>query len=122
MSYARVVPRDLFNEANLLKCYGQIFIQLENVRVEGVSIEYDGSAFNIVQDQSSGCLFIENVVLFINGEPQSLFRPLNSRAAYPLYLTDENDDEIKVFDEEGRFTPDMLRKLGCAQYENAPEE
>ena len=28
MSYARVIPRDLFNEANLLKCLGKVALIL----------------------------------------------------------------------------------------------
>ncbi len=32
MTYKRVIPRDLFNEANLLKCYGALWIALDNAR------------------------------------------------------------------------------------------
>ena len=31
MSYPRVIPRDLFNEASLLKCYGQVYLKLEEL-------------------------------------------------------------------------------------------
>jgi hypothetical protein len=31
MGYTRVIPRDLFNEANLLKCIGGLYIALEHV-------------------------------------------------------------------------------------------
>lgn len=32
MSYFRVIPRDLFNEASLLKCYGRLAILLDDMR------------------------------------------------------------------------------------------
>jgi len=51
MSYTRVIPRDLFNEANLLKCYGQIYIEVERMSLPDprayVEIEHDGGAFYI---------------------------------------------------------------------------
>jgi hypothetical protein len=32
VSYFRVIPRDLFNEASLLKCYGRLAILLDDMR------------------------------------------------------------------------------------------
>ena len=117
MSYRRVIPRDLFNEANLLKCYGQIYLNLE--RVHGVNAELinDGEAFAVVQDESSGSLTLENVRLLINGEEQKLHRPLNTREPWSLYLTDPDDEEISVFGEDGSFSADMLAKLGVPKNE-----
>ncbi len=36
--YARVIPRDLFNEANLLKCFGNLYLRLEVFEPSGCPI------------------------------------------------------------------------------------
>lgn len=111
MSYARVIPRDLFNEANLLKCYGQIFINLETADVPGVELEHDGEAFDIQQDAGCGGTLIANVTLKVRGESCFLHRPLNSRERWPLYLTTDNEDEISVFADDGSFSLEMMDYL-----------
>lgn len=108
MSYARVIPRDFFNEANLLKCYGQIFICLETVDVPDVELVHDGEPFIVEQDLGSGGTTIANVMLKVRGEPCLLHRPLNSREPWPLYLTTDNEDELAVFSDDGSFSPEML--------------
>lgn len=114
-NYNRVIPRDLFNEANLLKCYGQIYINLERISLDDVALHYDdeenGDQFNIAQDESNGGLFITNVHLIVNQVKQKLYRPLNSRDPFPLYLTDENDEDISVFNDDGTFTVEMMNYL-----------
>jgi hypothetical protein len=113
MSYNRVIPRDLFNEANLLKCYGQLYINLEvwsGQRIVLELLDEEGSqGFRVEQDPASGAIFIANVVLWVRGRAYHLERPLNSRNPYPLYLnTDEEDPEvIAVFTDWGSFTDEM---------------
>lgn len=114
MSYQRVIPRDLFNEANLLKCYGRIYINLETSGLRGVELEGDGEAFDVQQDPGSGSLSIANVVLRVNEKPYTLFRPLNSREAWPLRLVDENETEIAVFAPDGSFSQEMTAFLKAA--------
>jgi Zn-dependent protease with chaperone function len=36
-----------------------------------------------------------------------LYRRLNSREAWPLYVIDENDEEIAVFAADGSFSSEM---------------
>lgn len=110
MSYFRVIPRDLFNEANLLKCYGRIFINLETCGAVDATLEHDGEAFDVVQDED-GCLSIANVDFIIRGERQVLYRPLNSRAPWPLYLRTPAEEEIAVFTDDGSFSAEMLAHL-----------
>lgn len=97
MSYRRVIPRDLFNEANLLKCYGQIFINLETVETPGIELEHDGEPFDVQQDMGSGDLYVANVKLVVRGTAIMLYRAFNSREPWPLYLTTENEDEVETF-------------------------
>jgi hypothetical protein len=109
MSYSRVVPRDLFNEGNLLKCYGQIYLNLEKMGLED-RLRHDGEAFRIAFNEGTGGLSLANVKLIVHGEDCILERPLNSRGNYPLYLLQE-DAEIEVFLEDGSFTPEMVAFL-----------
>lgn len=111
MSYHRIIPRDLFNEASLLKCYGQIYLELEKLPADIASFEAYSTemhGFVVDQDESDGSLTISNVHLVVRDRSCSLSRPLNSRSPYPLYLTTEDDDVIAVFTDEGHFTDEML--------------
>lgn len=113
MSYKRVIPRDLFNEANLLKCYGRLYLKLETAELLHVELQHDGAAFDVQQDPSSGGLFLANVSLRVRDETFRLHRPLNSRGEWPLYLTDENEEEFTVFADDGSFADeftDFLRR------------
>lgn len=108
--YFREIPRDLFNEANLLKCLGALYIETENY--QHIEISYDHKAFNIAQDPADGSLFCVNVKLLVNGQEIKLFRPLNSRDPYPLFFYDE-DDEIaeEVFTDKGKLSSAFRRKF-----------
>lgn len=112
MSYTRVIPRDLFNEANLLKCYAQIYINLENMNVDASLIPpHDNEGFEIIQDEDTGSTSIENVKLIVGDTEVELFRPLNSRESWPLIMRTENEDEIYIFEDDGSFTPEMTEFL-----------
>jgi hypothetical protein len=119
MSYRRVIPRDLFNEANLLKCYGQIYLNVESLPVEYaavVSLEWDGEgtldAFAIEQREDDGSLSCANVSLMVADTAVRLHRPLNSREPWPLYATPDDDTELSVFDAGGHFSPAFMAYLG----------
>jgi len=107
MSYYRVIPRDLFNEANLLKCYGQLYLNLEKIGKQSLLL-HNNWPFDITMDVSSGELSINNVGLFIDGNEINLFRPLNSHGPYPLYAYVKAemaaDEEIGVFNDDGSFS------------------
>lgn len=108
MSYLRVIPRDLFNEANLLKCYGQIYLNLEKLGLPDVGLEHDGSAFEIEQDPGDGSLTVANVPLNVRGEFFYPYRPINSRYPWPLYVDPEAGAEIAMFNDDGSFSDDMI--------------
>jgi len=112
MTYRRVIPRDLFNEANLLKCYARIYINLETAGLHGVELQHDGLAFVVEQDPSNGAMFVSNVKLTASGPAgrteHKLQRPLNSRDAWPLMLVDDQDEETPVFTADGSFSEDFI--------------
>jgi hypothetical protein len=105
VAYIRVLPRDLFNEADLLKCYGQLWILLDGNDSAGF-VEEEVSHFDIVQNPADGSLTVQNLTFAIGGKPYNLSRPLNTREKWSLYA--ERDDEvISVFDDHGNLSDEM---------------
>jgi hypothetical protein len=112
--YTRVIPRDLFNEANLLKCLGRLsLLILDNAAPDGMKLNYEpdmelGEGFHVTMDENSGSIQCDSLTLYNkNGRCAVPFRPLNSRDPWPLYISFE-DDDLPVFDDEGNLTPDIL--------------
>jgi hypothetical protein len=115
MTYIRVIPRDLFNEADLLKCLGKLWINLESAGFSNHDARLafdpgnDGQPFDIRLDESDGSISVRNVALSIGGEEWHLSRPLNSRAAWPLLCQDSEGelDAIRVFTDEGSLSDEF---------------
>jgi hypothetical protein len=113
MSYLRVIPRDLFNEAKLLKCLGAVYIAAERNRVEAlIELEHDGSSFKILQDASSGAIYVDNVRVIVNGVSVHVYTPLNSRAPYPLYFDHGDETEAVFADDTGAKLSDAFLAVG----------
>lgn len=112
MSYMRVIPRDLFNEANLLKCLGQLYIKIESVGLTHVAQFSEGhlSHFEIAQDPSDGSIYVANLQFLVRDRNWHLSRPLNSREPWPLYAS-RGDDVVPVFDDDGTLSIEMIRLL-----------
>lgn len=114
MSYLRVIPRDLFNEANLLKCYGKLYLNLENLGSHTAELVHvrTREQFDVRQDQSDGSTTIANVCLMVRGREVPLFRHLNNRGEWPLHAhPDPEEDAFPVFNENGMFSAEMLSFL-----------
>lgn len=116
MSYPRTIPRDLFNEADLLKCYGRLVILLGETRDHRASITPDQvDSFDIQQDDGSGGITIANLAFKVGGVRYDLQRPLNSRRAWPLLVetceSDPDFDPVDVFPEEGSLSPEFLELI-----------
>lgn len=103
MSYIRVLPRDAFNEANLLKCVGKLTLLIEDKMLEGWSYEYDGSPFEIVQSEMDGSIYVGNIEFTKNGNTVSLCTPLNSRRAWPALVSGAGYDCDFLFDDAGNL-------------------
>lgn len=119
MAYQRVIPRDLFNEAKLLKCLGQLWLDLERLPpgVATLDHHYDiDPGFLIDQHGASGALYCDNVLLYARrgGEAEhvALCSPYNSKAPYPLQYFDTDDQcWMDVFKDDGEFTDLFKRYL-----------
>lgn len=111
MSYTRIIPRDLFNEANLLKCYGRLYICLENYFGGPVKLAEDVNHFEVIQRPADGWTYIANIPLTIRGSKFLLTRPLNARDPWPLYAEEiDNPDAepIRIFDNNGELSQEFL--------------
>jgi len=104
-SYYRVIPRDLFNEANLLKCLGLLWILLEG-RTDANFEENDGEPFDVQQNEDDGTLTVVNLPFVIRGNLWTLERPLNSRETWPLYAS-RDDERVAVFTDGGELTKEF---------------
>lgn len=108
MSHRRVIPRDFFNEAKLLKCLGQLQLAIIDNAVGGLplQVEFDDECFNVLQHSGSGALYCANYSVYLAGEEIHLFTPYNSKEAYPL-IASYRGEEYYVFDEAGKFMPNF---------------
>ncbi len=117
MAYKRVIPRDLFNEAKLLKCLGMIaLIAHEKGLPNSWTLEHRNGweAFTIQQDNSDGSLYCGNVFLRHTPTAKTLLfnTPLNSREPHPLYIIRQSDDEvIEVFAMDGTLSSQFILHL-----------
>lgn len=110
MTYKRVLPRDLFNEANLLKCIGKLTLMIEDGMIPWLSYHCDGDVFNICQHGADGSLYVANIQFFAHNQTLVFWRPLNSREAWPLMLSTE-EDEFEVFNDAGEL---VLKEVNIA--------
>lgn len=110
MSYMRVIPRDLFNDANLLKCIGKLVLAIHDgvINFLEVDLESTYANFEIYQDESDGSTYVGNVKfkLVDLGVHLHFYKPLNSRQEWPLELR-LYDESYAVFDSEGVVVLDV---------------
>jgi hypothetical protein len=134
MSYTRVLPRDLFNESKLLKCLGQLALNVHDGCAGSLEVKHTGAPFHIKQDPSDGSFYEAGIEWYcwIPVPPPKLlgsldrvfsrswrmplfFRaPLNSRVSYHLYVTykdDTGDHELAVFEEDGTMTHEFCELI-----------
>lgn len=107
MNYERVLPRDAFNEANLLKCIGQIsLLELDHMapgfETKLVSFNNDNS-FQIQQDQSDGSIYATNFIIRFKGNRLAHEVPLNCKRKYPMRVEYKGELEW-LFNEDGTLS------------------
>lgn len=108
--YRRVIPRDLFNEASLLKCLGNLHIKTGRWHPKVLMLHHS-NAFNIMQDENDGSIYSGCITVIIHNVTYDHRRPLNSREAWPLWLRRRNDpdaEEFEAFTDEGELSPELL--------------
>jgi hypothetical protein len=128
MNYHRIIPRDLFNEAKLLKCLGQLSLFIHegmdnshNKVPAALQMEYDSRhdnlgnevGFVVKQNEHDGSIFVTNISLLYHGAEVYLSSPLNSRDNYPLQFNcpEGGGCDGRVFDDGGNFSDDFVNFL-----------
>ena len=107
IQYPRVIPRDFFNEAKLLKCMGQLALKIHESKLpEGISvkIEESGEPFKILAEDEY--LFVSNYPATINDKPVRFLTTYNSRSVFPLVCR-IGYDEYEVFEDDGEFSEEF---------------
>lgn len=107
ITYERVLPRDLFNEAKLLKCMGRLILLIhDNLTPCKMSFTENGEPFQ-VELLEEGSLTISNLTVSIKGKIFPFKTTYNGKSNYPLFLEYECCD-YRVFDEQGNFDPEFI--------------
>jgi hypothetical protein len=110
-NYHRVIPRDFFNEAKLLKCMGQLSLKIhDGVFPEGISLSIteNGQPFFIDRNYDDSGLCVLNYRVELNGREVICSSPYNSKRNYPFYCHYPGEEEIEVFDDKGEFSTDFI--------------
>jgi hypothetical protein len=108
-AYKRVCPRDLFNEAKLLKCMGRLCLKILD-GMTPVPMKYNDDhvrGFNVEQDEA-GNLYISNLPIYIKGKRYKFHTTYNCKSNYPLFVETANYEEFEVFDNDGDFTQEFI--------------
>lgn len=117
MSYPRVVPRDFFNEAKLLKCLGMIALAVVDDKFYAYDLEVEHeleeseSGFIIDFSHVQDGLFCSNYWFKVNGYLVDFFSRYNSHENYPLQFLDSGGNVYSVMDEKGGFTQEFVEHL-----------
>ena len=113
MSYKRVLPRDLFNEAKLLKCIGKISLLIHDNKIKGLNLSYENNEeFKILQNVSDGSLYIDNIDFSDNqGDRVEFSCGLNARNNWPLEMFYQGEYYLPL-NEKGEYQLDDHLFLG----------
>ena len=106
-NYTRVIPRDLFNEAKLLKCMGRLcLLILDNQTPVQMESKDTGEPFKIAL-LDEGVLTITNVEILINDKPYQFQTTYNCKSNYPLFLVHDYC-EYQVFNDDGTLNDEFI--------------
>lgn len=107
----------MFNEADLLKCLGRLSLLIHD-RFDGnvLELKHDRpeEGFVVGMEHSDGSIHVENLRLAVKGRPGTYtpFRPLNSRASWPLYIAYADGNVVRIFDAAGDFSEEFSSWAG----------
>jgi hypothetical protein len=109
--YHRVLPRDLFNEAKLLKCLGKLCLLIEDqlCKLSYIHDDTDNPGFTISQLPECGGIYTVNLEFYTpRGHELVVNSPLNSRRDWPLLCTWAGV-ELPVFDDNGALSAEFRK-------------
>ena len=114
MGYNRVLPRDLFNEAKLLKCLGQLCLLIHEGKCS-LKVLHDTKyweGFNVQQDPGEGGLFVVKLRFYTKRGDWEIGAAsvLNSQRPYPLVFN-SGGAEHPMFTDDGQLSPEYFEHL-----------
>lgn len=114
LSYNRVAPRDLFNEANFLKCLGQLAMAIIDGHLPHIYFDedtYSQVGTPLMQNEDGDLCLVYDLFKFkCDDDAILIFRPLNSREPWPIYTINEDGERVSLFDADGKIT-DQFRQF-----------
>jgi hypothetical protein len=110
--YMRIFPRDFFNESKLLKCMGQLTLQMEKgfgaeLGLKWVHDRQASEGFEIRQDGPLNGFYCDNVTLYSTKLDKEFFiySVCNARTPYPLFhFNEETGDDVEILDDLGNIS------------------
>lgn len=124
--YQRVIPRDLFNEAVLLKCLGKVALWIHEGMLPLLTAEHTTMGDSDQHTQGfdvrlteCGLLFAGSLRFYLCGRRQVLFvTTYNSREPWPLlWCWSYDGDMLPVFADNGDPDPHFLRAMSTPPVE-----
>src|SRR5688572_8201646 len=114
--FRRTIPRDLFNESKLLKCYGQLSLLILDGNTDGIPLQLDHDdtsypGFDVEMDGHRGHIYCSNLKLYLNDEIIHVGTIINSKDTYPMVYVTKDEIEGEVFDENGRLSEEFKQYL-----------
>ena len=114
--YQRVLPRDLFNEAKLLKCLGEVCLLIHDgkLAMDVNDLDLDENGFVIHQDPEDGSIYCSNVGFYAKDTSHRIrfYSPMNSRKSYPLmYTATDSGENITVLNFDGGVSDEFVKEL-----------
>ena len=115
MNYQRVLPRDLINEAALLRNVARLFRKLNGVaNIEW--LQFDPEA--IVHDDDDDSVYLTDLVLRIGQSRHFLCCPAHNVESeeWPLFVWNFDDESVTyVFETDGELTTQFHALIGEKQ-------
>ena len=114
--YARVMPRDLFNEAKVLSMHLKLIEDFNAGRLpKGFSISVSGDDID-VRLTENGDLYLGNVEVSFNGTPVDVQIAYNAgkNVRFPMQVTAEDMDawSVTVYDDNGTLDAEFVEAFG----------
>lgn len=103
--YPRIIPRALFDQANLMRCYGEVVAQLAGPGIDQYyPFGFYAEWFDICRIDEDDALTIDNLRIDIGGKRYRLKLPLVDDDPWGLVVDDEGLGYMRVFDAEGKLS------------------
>jgi hypothetical protein len=111
--YTRVIPRDFFNEAKLLKGMGLLALKILDCQLpEKIGIDItneEGEPFDI-QLTEDGLLFVANYRVTVNNVDVFVGSRYNSKSNFSLVAVVDYCEYL-IFEEDGKFSEEFITQF-----------